>query len=157
MEAHPDCHGVGRGEGPLSSGSSAQSQQEDSGKTSHQTRVGRAAEEDSQEMGMAVSVRLGGSLGGQSYGESSGSAGASSQDPRAGEGTSGLPSSIHSRRSEALVYKRVGFHVQVCLSWYLCVCEGGESCSSLRPGAPWQGGISSEDGGFLRAEAVLPQ
>lgn len=71
---------------------------------------------------MAVSVRLGGSLGGQSYGESSGSAGASSQDPRAGEGTSGLPSSIHSRRSEALVYKRVGFHVQVCLSWCVCVC-----------------------------------
>lgn len=34
---------------------SAQSQQEDSGVTSHQTRVGRAAEEDSQEMGMAVS------------------------------------------------------------------------------------------------------
>ena len=48
--------------------------------------------------------------------------------PRVGEGTAGLPSSIHSWRSEALVYKRVTFHIQVYLSWCLCVCEGGESC-----------------------------
>ena len=59
MEAHPDSPGVGRGEGPLSSGSSAQLHQEDSGKTSHQTRVGRAVEEDSEGVGMSVLLRPG--------------------------------------------------------------------------------------------------
>lgn len=56
------------------------------------------------------------------------------------------------------MYKRVTFHIQVYLSWCLCVCVREErAASSIRPGGPWQGGISSEDGGFLRAEAVLCQ
>lgn len=100
----------------------------------------------------------GGSLGGQSHSESSGSAGASSQELRVDEGTSGLPSSIRSWRSEALVYRRVSFHTQVYVSWCLCVCGGRRELPlPSDQGLPRQGSISSEDGGFLRAEVVLPQ